>query len=466
MASSRRDFIRNACCAAAAMGAFTGFDRFGLMNALAQSPSDYKALVCIFMFGGNDGNNLLAPFDNSGPAGFRYQDYLNIRGAQGSGGLALPQTGGGALLPVTARTASNGVRNFGLHPALANCKTLFDSNRLAAVANVGVLFQPLTRTEYRNRTKPSPANLFSHSDQQQQWQTSNPSGFGTTGWAGRLADKVEPINVGQQFPPITTLAGASIFCTGSQTSAYAMVPGSTPGLQGFNGSSASNARLVALQEMLTFDTGISLVQATNSITGRALQQTATLVNALQGVTVSTVFPGTSIGSQLLQAAKIIKVRDALALRRQIFFCSMGGFDTHSNQIPDQNNLMTQLDAAIKAFYDATVELGVSSNVTTFTLSEFGRTLKPASGAGSDHGWGSQQILMGGAVNGGDVYGRLPEFVLNGPEDASSNGRWIPSTSLDQYGATLASWFGVSGSDISAVFPNLANFPTSNLGFML
>jgi uncharacterized protein (DUF1501 family) len=335
---------------------------------------------------------------------------------------------------------------------------------------MGTLFEPLTRTEYRNRTKPVPANLFSHSDQQQQFQTSFPNGFGTTGWAGRTADRAHQIyNVGAQFPPILTVAGTAIFCTGVQTKPFALVPGSTPGLQGFSQSSAADrARLLSLQEMLTFDSGVSLVQATSSITGAALAQSAALSAALAGTPApTTAFPTTSVGRQLQQVAHIIKARASLDanLNRQIFFCSQGGYDTHTNQLADQNNLLTQLDAALKAFYDATVEIGANSNVTTFTLSEFGRTLKPASGAGSDHGWGSHQVVFGDAVLGGDVYGRMPEFAIGGPQDASSNGRWIPTTSLDQFGATLARWFGVPDADLPSIFPNLANFSTSNLGFM-
>jgi uncharacterized protein (DUF1501 family) len=451
------------CCAAAA-GLGVTLNPFGLLNALAQG-SGYKAMVCVFLFGGNDGNNVLVPLDGTSvSAGFRYTDYLAFRGDQTNGGLALTQT---ELLPVTARTAQPaGGTSFGFHPALAQMRGLFQQNRLAVVANVGALVEPLTRQEYQSRAKRRPANLFSHSDQQQQWQTADLTGFGSTGWGGRIADRVQGIyNVGAQFPPITTVAGTAIFCTGNQTRGFALVPNTTPGLQGFSGSAASNARLQSLQELVTLDTGVSLIQATSTITGNALQQSATLAGALQGVTLQTVFPTTSLGRQLSQIAKIIKVHGALSLNRQMFFCSQGGYDTHSNQIADQNNLLGQLDAALKAFYDATVELGASGDVTTFVVSDFGRALKPASGAGSDHGWASHLLVLGDSVLGGDVYGRFPQFALSGPDDSSSSGRWIPSTSIDQYGATMASWFGVPAGDLSAVFPNLVNFPTQNLGFM-
>jgi uncharacterized protein (DUF1501 family) len=475
MSPSRRDFIRNGCCAAAAFGVAASFERFSLLSALAQSPSNYRALVCIFLFGGNDGNNLIAPIVDAGiPAGFRYSDYLAIRGDQSAGGLALPISGAGSLLPITAATAQpSGVRDFGLHPSLVQSQGLFNLQRVAVVANMGMLNEPLTRAEYLNRSKPRPANLFSHSDQQQQWQTSHPDGFGVTGWAGRTADYVNPIfNTGAQYPPITTVAGTVIFCTGSQTSPFALAPTTNPASIGLavsgRGSAEANARVLSFQQLLGFDTGISLVQSASSITGAALQQSAALSAALQGISpLQTVFPSTSIGNQLAQVARILKARTSLDanLQRQIFFCSMGGYDTHTGQIADQANLLAQLDAAMKAFYDATLELNISSDVTTFTLSEFGRALKPASGAGSDHGWGGHQLVMGGAVLGGDVYGRMPEMALSGPDDSSSSGRWIPTTSVDQFGATLARWFGVPDAHLPAIFPNLPNFPQQTLPFL-
>jgi len=221
-----------------------------------------------------------------------------------------------------------------------------------------------------------------------------------------------------------------------------------------------------LQQLLTLDTGVSLIQSASSITANSLADSQILSDALASAgTLATPFPTSSLGAQLLQVAKILQVRSALGLKRQIFFCSLGGFDTHSNQIATQQNLFSQLSSAIKAFHDATMELNIEQNVTTFTMSDFSRTYQPATDGGSDHAWGGIQMMVGGAVKGGDIYGTLPVFTLAGPSDVGNNGRWIPTTALDQYGATLASWFGVPSADLAGVFPNLGNFATKNLGFV-
>jgi uncharacterized protein (DUF1501 family) len=477
MKDSRREFIRKTCCTAGALGAATAFSRLGLINALAQSSPGFRALVCIFLFGGNDSNNLIVPLDSAAGT-TNYTNYNNVRSP---GGLAIPQT---SLLSINAKTMQPnlGTTLFGLHPNATELQTLFNANALAFLANVGSLVAPTTQASYLAKTLPVPANLFSHADQQQQWQTSDPARFGapaifgTTGWAGRMADKIEAtFNTASPFPPIISVAGSAIFCTGQQTQPYAIIPGTnfgsvaTAGLSGFDSSAAASARLAALQQLLTFDTGISLIQPASSITSNSLADSKTLAGALASISpIATVFPGTPIGAQLLQVAKILKVRSALGLQRQVFFCSLGGFDTHSNQIALQGNLLSNLSPAMKAFYDATVELGIQQQVTTFTMSDFSRTFQPASGGGTDHAWGSVQMIAGGAVLGGDIYGKMPTFALSGPDDSTNkngNGRWIPTTSIDQFGATLATWFGVQAADLPAIFPNLANFTTKNLGFL-
>ncbi len=456
---TRRDLLRMSCCTAGALGVAASFDRFGLINALAQAPSDYRALVCIFLFGGNDANNLLIPTDTAG-----YANYINYRGTVASGGLGLDQS---TLLPIASKTQQNGQTSFGLHPNLPEVQALYTSGKLAFLANVGPLSQPVTRAQYQANSLPVPANLFSHADQQNQWQSLELDGFYKTGWAGRLADNLASLNPGAVFPPITSVAGSAIFCTGQQTSPYAIIPGTTPGLTGFDNSASATARLQALQQLLTFDTGVSLIQSASSVTSNSLADSKILSAALASATpLTTVFPATGIGNQLKQVAQLLSVRSALSLNRQVFFCSLGGFDTHSNQIATQQTLFSQLSSALNAFYNATVEINLAQNVTSFTMSDFSRTYQPASDGGSDHAWGSVQMMMGGAVSGGDIYGTLPVFSPGGPSDVGTNGRWIPTTPIDQYGATLAKWFGVPAGDFAAIFPNLANFPTQTLPFLV
>jgi uncharacterized protein (DUF1501 family) len=262
------------------------------------------------------------------------------------------------------------------------------------------------------------------------------------------------------------VAGGAILCTGAQTQPYALAPGNSPGLTGYTTSAASSARLVAYQQLLNLDSGLTLVQDTDSVMNYSLEQSATLAAALKNLpALQTVFPTTSIGAQLKQVAQIIQARSTLGLQRQIFFCSLGGFDTHATQLPTQVNLYSQLDPALTAFYNSTVELGLPGQVTSFTLSDFSWTYQPGSNGGTDHAWGSNHLIVGGAVQGGDVYGTFPTFALAGPNDAGNNGRWIPSTSVDQYGATLASWFGVPSASLASIFPNLPSFTAPTLSFM-
>jgi uncharacterized protein (DUF1501 family) len=446
---SRRDFLKNTCCTAAAGVAAANFSRLGLINAMAQSSQDYKALVCVFMYGGNDANNMIVPFDTAG-----YANYSKIRS-----GLALPQN---QLLAVTPPSIGT---PFGFHPRFVEMQQLFTSKKLALLTNVGTLVQPTTRDQYTKRQGTLPMNLYSHADQQAQMQTASLTANGQTGWGGRVADKIQSI-YGGNFPIAISLAGTNIFAEGLSVRSIESSGDPTKPLSGFSGSSEDNARLAALQNLLTFDTGLSLIQSASATTNNALQDGKTLATAIaSNKALATQFPTSSLGGQLKQVAQIIQARSALGLPRQIFFVSIGSFDTHSNQLQQQDGLYKDLSQSMSAFYNATVEIGVSPNVTAFTISDFGRTFLPDSNAGTDHAWGSHHLIMGGSVNGSDFYGTFPTQALGGPDDATSEGRWIPTTSLDQYGATLAQWFGVQSSDLPSIFPNLANFKQPTLKFV-
>jgi uncharacterized protein (DUF1501 family) len=454
MTISRRRFLSITCRSAVSLGTFGAFARFGALNAFAQAP-DYKALVCVFLFGGNDGNNTVIPFDTAG-----YQNYATLRG--GINGVALQQS---SLLPIQPATAST---PFALHPRLTEIQSLFNNDKkVAIVANVGNLVMPTKRADYLAHTVPVPASLFSHSDQQNQMQTAGANSKLPSGWAGRVADAVQSLNAGAQYPAVVSLAGAPIFCNGDHTSPASVSPGNLSGVTCSEApSSICTTRSSTAQQLLTFDTGISLVQAASQVAARAKTYSDLLSAAVSNLpALITTFPNTGIGNQLKQVAQIIQARSALGLQRQIFFVSLGGFDTHGGQLTTQDALLLQLSPALNAFYLATVEMNVASQVTTFLESDFARTFQSNTNGGTDHAWGNHYLVIGGAVKGGDMYGTFPNIALGGPDDAGSNGRWIPTTSLDQYGATLATWFGVSATDMPTVFPTLKNFSNQNVGFI-
>ena len=447
MATNRRSFIKYASLAAA--GNAAGLRPFGLLNSFAQSTTDYKALVCIFLFGGNDANNTLIQFDTSG-----YANYASIRGP-----LAIPQA---QLLQL-----GGSATNFALNPNLPDIPALFNSKAAALVTNVGTLMQPTTRAQYLAGAT-VPTNLFSHTDQQNEWQNAAQSGATTTGWAGRIADLIgSQYNAGAQIPMITSVAGDTLFCNGATSTPVSVSPGNLGGASCSEGTTECAAQQATAQALLTFSSGVSLIQADDSITTNAYAYAKTLTAATQSISpLQTVFPANnSLASQLKQIAQIIQVRAALGVSRQIFFCSLGNFDTHSDQLPLQGALLASLSPALAAFYAATQELGVQNNVTSFTMSDFSRTFQPNSNTGSDHAWGSHHIVLGGAVKGGQMYGTFPTLALGGPNDSGSNGRWVPTTATVQYAATLAQWFGVSSAQMPTIFPNIGAFPTANLGFV-
>ncbi|MEO8099122.1 MAG: DUF1501 domain-containing protein [Acidobacteriota bacterium] len=447
---SRRQFLKR-CCTMGACATAAHLTRFGLMTANAQSTSSYKAMVCIFMFGGNDANNMIVPLASSGVVS--YPTYSSARGA-----LALTQ---GSLLPVTA----NGGVPYGLHPALTNLQRLYNEHKAAMAFNVGTLVRPTTKQTYQSGGVPLPRNLYSHSDQTQQWQTANPTVAGGTGWGGRVNDVVAPST---PFPAGVSVAGNAGLLTGAITGGVTIAPGSNFGLNGFGSDTAMQARFAALQQILTFDSGVQLIAASGGVLNNALESAQEINAALSsGTPLQTVFPNTGLGQQLAQVAKIMQVRGALGMDRQIFFASIGGFDNHSNLVNDQNGLLLQLDGAIGAFQTALGELGLEQNVVTFTESEFSRTMNANGTNGSDHAWGAHHFAVGGPVKGCEAYGTFPNPALNGPDDVGNRGLWLPTSSLDQYAATMASWFGVPDDSLTtSVFPNLGFFaPNLKMGFI-
>ncbi|HYK91311.1 MAG TPA: DUF1501 domain-containing protein [Acidobacteriota bacterium] len=448
----RREFFRLAF-SIGSVGFLGQLSRMGLINAFAQSAAsnDYKALVCIFLFGGSDSNNMVIPLDSA-----LFSNYTRIRQ-----NLAIP-----AANLVGIQTASHG--DYGLHPDLKDLQPIFASAGLALVANVGSLVAPLTRQDYLSKNGPVPGNLFSHADQQMQWQTSVANTYATTGWAGRVADQISlmRMNDPSTFPAFVSVSGNTIMGTGERTRAGSVIPNAPLGLKGFDSTPASQARLEALQELLTLNSGATLVQQASLTMKNGLSDSAKLAAALAGAKpLPYSFPTTSIGAQLQEVARLVQVSGDLGMNRQIFFCSMGSYDTHTNQLADQSRLFGQLGPALAVFYQTMQALPQGKQVTIFTESDFSRTLQPNTNGGTDHAWGSHQIVIGGAVKGGDLYGTFPVLDLSGPDDAGGEGRWIPTTSIDQYGATLAAWFGVQAQQLQVVFPNLNNFSSATLPFM-
>lgn len=446
---NRRNFLRTSCTAFGAAALTAGMEKFSLVNALAQG-SDYKALVCIFLYGGNDGNNMVIPREQNS-----YNTYEQYRGA-----LAIPRE---QLLSITPTSLST---QFGFHPAFntevgqgtlpRGLHRLWQQNKLAVVCNVGTLIEPTIRARIEAGRARLPEQLFSHEDQQKQHQTF-PGRREQYGWGGRIADRLRGYNTGN-FPMMMSVAGDDLFMTGAHDEILPLILDPDAGfvLEGYDGTPEATARKQALREALLFDNENPLIAGNNRLQKQVVDAEQRLNDALRDITISTPFPE-GFGNQMKHIAKIIAARNTLGHRRQIFFCAFGGFDTHRAQYDTQAGLLAALSGAMTSFYNATVELGVANQVTTFTLSDFGRTLIPNSD-GTDHGWGNHQLVMGGAVRGGDFYGRFPNLIPNGSDAFTDNeGRWIPSMSIDQYAVTLASWFGVPRTALEYVAPNYRRF---------
>lgn len=449
---NRRELLRKASCLALGSSAlYATSAQFQLANALTQPANDYKALVCIFLFGGNDAFNMLVPRGNS-----EYAAYKSTRQT-----LAIEQAD---LLSITP--ATNKGMEFGLHPSMSGAQQLFASGKLALLANVGALVEPVTRTSYQGNKALLPPQLFSHNDQQTFLQSLQSSAR-RNGWAGRAADAMLSVNTNKKLSMNVSLSGSNIWQSGASVTPYSIDAGGIKELENFNTKTTDARELSRIQIYKTL-----LAQQQENIFQREFARTQTLAWELAGdvkaaldaqTPLKTQFPANNpLASNLKMVAQMLSARNSLQVSRQTFFIGMGDYDTHGDQLRRHTLLLGQLSSALDAFYKATEELGIANQVTTFTTSDFGRTLT-SNGDGTDHGWGSHQIVMGGAIKGGDIYGQFPDLVIGGKDDIGE-GRIIPTTSMDQYAATLANWYGLPASNFADVFPNLARFNSADAGF--
>ena len=454
---NRREFLRHSS-AAAATTAFAHYPGMAFSQGMGVSApfGDYKALVCLFMFGGNDSYNMLVP--RSTP---EYNAYAASRQ-----NLALQQTN---LLPINPLTPDGA--QYGLHPSMTGMQTLFEQGRAAFVANMGPLVEPTTKDQYFNQSVLLPPQLFSHNDQQDQWHSLKGATVSNTGWAGRIADLIRTNVANQQLATNVSLFGSSLFQSADETIAYVMGNNGPVPFTGFSSSGDPND--LFFQQRLAFERVLNAEYDTIYERGYADVQRRAVetIDLVQGALddpgrqqVTTVFPQSQLGNQLRTVAEMIAARDTLQMERQIFFVATGGFDTHDDQVLLQPGLLGGISDAVAAFYDATIELGVSNAVTTFSMSDFGRTLT-SNGDGSDHGWGGHSFVVGDAVAGQDIYGIFPDLSLGSFDDVGG-GRMIPTTSADQYAATLSRWFGVDESDMVSVAPNIGNFIQQDLGLFI
>jgi uncharacterized protein (DUF1501 family) len=440
---NRRHFMARSVHAGAGLSAL---GMLGAMTAAAQS-DDYKALVCLFMFGGNDSNNLVVPLDAASHA---------VYAASRTSVLALPQN---SLLPITLAGTAAG-RQYGLHPAMAGMQGLVNTGKASVIANIGTLVAPTTKAQYDTGAA-RPPNLFSHSDQQQAWQTGTPDGTQRTGWAGRLTEMQAASNGVNALYGGVSVAGNSTFLNGNQTQAYKVSPSGNFGFDFYNPANTSDPVSAGVAELLATSRGHVMEQTWTQTIERSIENQRVLQSALSAPAAGITFPDSSLGRQLQMITRLIVARDRLGLKRQAFFASIGGFDTHGDdQLQRQNQLLGEISAAVTAFSTATTTLGIADKVTLFTASDFSRNLK-SNGQGSDHAWGAHQLVVGGAVRGGQMFGQFPNLALNGPDDVG-NGTFLPTTSVDQLGASVAQWFGVSATNLDTLFPLAGRFASKTL----
>ncbi len=469
MNCNRREFLNKSIRAAlGGVGLYSALGNLKLLAAATQTVAtfnDYKALVCVYLYGGNDSFNTVVPYDNA-----HYGVYSATRG-----GLALAQAqvqsrSLTALGTPGAGQPSDGA-SYGLHPQMPELRNAFNAGHAAIVANVGTLLYPITQAQYLNSSVATPPQLFSHDDQTNYWQTSRPDDSSANGWGGRIADLLYSGNPSQQLSMNISLSGENLFQRGSAVDQYSMSSYGAPALE-YLDDYGNDAGVAAFNALMAQGTQTHMFERAHAaVMTRAIANYTLVNNALSPggnplPPLATAFPASDLGGQLAMVANMIRVRAALGLNngRQIFFVSLGGFDTHSDELATHTEILADLSQSLKAFYDATVELGVANSVTAFTASDFGRTLS-TNASGTDHGWGGHHFVVGGAVRGQRFYGTMPSLLQNNNPDDAGYGQIIPTTAVDQYAATLARWFGVDSSGIATIFPNLGRFASADLGFM-
>ncbi len=483
--ASRRQFLRTASVVSGSVGAAAApfaLNLASLGTAVAQAGSDYKAIVCVFLYGGNDSSHMVLRTDKAS-----FDEYTRLRSGPpesialkapgtasiGNATRASPDWLGGvkAISPKFSVSKENSAHTFALHPSMTDAVDLFTRGRLAILANAGPLLQPVTKAEYDAKSKALPLALGSHNDQQSTWQALGPEGV-KIGWGGRLGDLVASSNTQTVFTSIS-VSGNAVFSAGQTVFQYQVGNSGAVQISGlgdtlFGSKVAGNA----LKSIVTAENQHLFANEYSSIVKRSVDAQASFQAAFKAATVAA--PGqyaqpssgggkqdNGLAQQLQTVAKIIAARNALGARRQVFFVSMGGFDTHDNQNPNQGDLLARLSHAMGYFDTALAGIGMADNVTLFTASDFGRNFT-SNGDGTDHGWGAHHFVMGGAVNGGEIFGRFPQFGFNLQDSAGD--RFLPNLSVDQIGGTLGKWFGANDSELDLVFPNLRNF-NRNLGFM-
>jgi uncharacterized protein (DUF1501 family) len=457
---SRRAFLKRASALSIAGAAAPwALNLAAMADASAAGASDYKAMVCIFLYGGNDYANTVVPYDAAS-----YNTYQSMRPSFAHARANLDAT---VLKPDTAPVDSTGAAHqYALAPALAPLLPLFDSGKLGVLMNIGTLIQPTSKQQWNTKSVKLPAKLFSHNDQQSTWQSSAPEGA-ISGWGGRIGDIFEAGNANSTFTCVN-VSGNAIFMSGASAVQYQVSTNGSVPLAGLKSPLfGSSAATEALRTLITQPRTHVLENEYNRVARRSVDANSTLTAALAGGTaLATPYPASNnLGDQLKMVARMIAAAPALGVKRQVFFVSLGGFDLHDKMAISHPVLMKTVADAMAAFYASTVELGVADNVTTFTASDFGRTMT-GNNDGSDHGWGSMHFVMGGAVKGKRLYGTAPVVANGGPDDVGQ-GRLLPTTSVDQLAATLGKWMGVSDSALLTMLPSLSNWDAAKrtLGFV-